>query len=175
MSSCLLTNQNSGRMVAVHGNSCVEVRSSKLQALNTPLKRVFLRSAFERIYGAFTRHFCAPFPVLGLLTCKRLTIIFRRIWRGLKVQVDSMNTIGATEFIGARLQELLAEAHLATILVGEQLNALELILEATILNRDDSYSRAILCQTSNLHCEFRELKQRVNELYALKAELLGEG
>lgn len=98
MNTPLLTNQNYERMVAVHGNSCVEVESSSLQALYTPLKRVFLRSAFERIYGAFTRHFCAPFPVTGLSTCKRLTISFESVWCGLTLQADSMKTTRASKF-----------------------------------------------------------------------------
>ncbi|MGL1919931.1 MAG: hypothetical protein OCD03_02775 [Hyphomicrobiales bacterium] len=164
-----LTNNNLERMVVVHSNSCAEFSSSILQALYTPLKRVFLRSANGRIYGAFTRHLRAPFPVIGLLTCKRLTIIFSRIWLGLKIQAVSMNTQSVSE-----IQDLITDVQLAAYLVGEQLNALELVLEATISHRADAFSRAIMCQTSNLHCEFKGLEAQMNALNGLGAELRGE-
>ena len=168
MNSCLLTNQFFERNVALHGNSCAEFSSSMLLALNTPLKRVFLRSANERIYGAFTRHFGAPFPVTGLLTCKRLTIIFSRIWRGLTVLAYSMNTQIVSESTSACEHDLICDVHLYSILLSDQLIALEIILEATISARGDSFSRAIMCQTSNISEEFRLLKHHIQALAELR-------
>ena len=169
MNSCLLTNQFFERNVALHGNSCAEFSSSNFQALNTLiLTRVFLCTRLSvsmgRLRGTFVRRILG----IGLLTCNRLTNIFSRIWCGLKAKVDIMDCTIVSNSTSAREHDLICDVHLYSILLSDQLIALEIILEATISARGDSFSRAIMCQTSNISEEFKRLKLHVQALAELR-------